>query len=122
MFVLQRILESDGYFTLLDKNKVVKQNKYFRLFATANTIGLGDTTGLYTGTQQINPNVRARTGAGHCAPKGRPNQWGKFQNTRRLRPLTNAAIDWELNSRAQDFTNATQLRMAARRTGQGHKK
>jgi len=54
MFVLQRILESDGYFTLLDKNKVVKQNKYFRLFATANTIGLGDTTGLYAGTNQIN--------------------------------------------------------------------
>jgi len=54
MFVLQRILESDGFFTLLDKNKIVKQNKYFRLFATANTIGLGDTTGLYTGTQQIN--------------------------------------------------------------------
>ena len=54
MFVLQRILESDGYFTLLDKNKVVKQNKFFRLFATANTIGLGDTSGLYTGTQQIN--------------------------------------------------------------------
>ena len=54
MFVLQRILESDGYFTLLDKNKVVRQNKFFRLFATANTIGLGDTTGLYTGTQQIN--------------------------------------------------------------------
>ena len=54
MFVLQRILESDGYFTLLDRNKVVKQNDYFRLFATANTIGLGDTTGLYTGTQQIN--------------------------------------------------------------------
>jgi len=52
--VLQRILESDGYFTLIDKNKVVKQNEYFRLFATANTIGLGDTTGLYTGTQQIN--------------------------------------------------------------------
>ena len=54
MFVLQRILESDGFFTLLDKNKVVKQNKFFRLFATANTIGLGDTSGLYTGTQQIN--------------------------------------------------------------------
>ncbi len=52
--MLQRILESDGYFTLLDKNKVVKQNENFRLFATANTIGLGDTTGLYTGTQQIN--------------------------------------------------------------------
>ena len=54
MFVLQRILESDGFFTLLDKNKVVKQHKYFRLFATTNTIGLGDTSGLYTGTQQIN--------------------------------------------------------------------
>tara|TARA_B100001027_G_scaffold38458_2_gene24158 strand:- start:6817 stop:7791 length:975 start_codon:yes stop_codon:yes gene_type:complete len=54
MFVLQRILESDGYFTLLDRNKVVKQNDFFRLFATANTIGLGYTTGLYTGTQQIN--------------------------------------------------------------------
>ena len=54
MFVLQRILESDRFFTLLDKNKVVKQNKYFRLFATANTIGLGDTTGLYSGTNQIN--------------------------------------------------------------------
>ena len=54
MFVIQRILESEGRFTLLDKNKVIKQNDYFRLFATANTIGLGDTTGLYSGTQQIN--------------------------------------------------------------------
>ncbi len=54
MFVIQRVLEADGNFTLLDKNKVIKQNKYFRLFATANTIGLGDTTGLYHGTQQIN--------------------------------------------------------------------
>ena len=54
MFVIQRVLEADGNFTLLDKNKVIKQNKYFRLFATSNTIGLGDTTGLYHGTQQIN--------------------------------------------------------------------
>jgi cobaltochelatase CobS len=54
MFVIQRILESEGSFTLLDKNKVIKQNKYFRLFATTNTVGLGDTTGLYHGTQQIN--------------------------------------------------------------------
>jgi len=54
MFVIQRILEADGNFTLLDKNKVIKQNKYFRLFATSNTVGLGDTTGLYHGTQQIN--------------------------------------------------------------------
>ena len=54
MFVIQRVLEADGSFTLLDKNKVIKQNKFFRLFATSNTIGLGDTTGLYHGTQQIN--------------------------------------------------------------------
>ncbi len=54
MFVIQRVLEAEGNFTLLDKNKILKQNNYFRLFATANTIGLGDTTGLYTGTQQIN--------------------------------------------------------------------
>ena len=54
MFVIQRVLEAEGSFTLLDKNKVINQNKYFRLFATANTIGLGDTSGLYTGTQQIN--------------------------------------------------------------------
>ena len=54
MFVIQRVLEAEGNFTLLDKNKVIKQNKYFRLFATSNTDGLGDTTGLYHGTQQIN--------------------------------------------------------------------
>jgi|TARA_B100000780_G_scaffold136987_1_gene95909 cobaltochelatase CobS len=54
MFVIQRILESEGNFTLLDKNKVITQHDYFRMFATTNTIGLGDTTGLYHGTQQIN--------------------------------------------------------------------
>ena len=54
MFVIQRVLEAEGNFTLLDKNKVLKQHKYFRLFATSNTVGLGDTTGLYHGTQQIN--------------------------------------------------------------------
>ena len=54
MFVIQRVLEAEGSFTLLDQNKVIKQNKYFRLFATSNTIGLGDTSGLYHGTQQIN--------------------------------------------------------------------
>ena len=54
MFVIQRVLEAEGNFTLLDKNKVIKQHKYFRLFATSNTVGLGDTTGLYHGTQQIN--------------------------------------------------------------------
>ena len=54
MFVIQRVLEAEGKFTLLDKNKVLKPNPFFRLFATTNTIGLGDTTGLYHGTQQIN--------------------------------------------------------------------
>jgi len=54
MFVIQRVLEVDGKLTLLDTNKVITPNPYFRLFATANTVGLGDTTGLYHGTQQIN--------------------------------------------------------------------
>ena len=54
MFVIQRILESDSKLTLLDQSRVINPNKYFRLFATANTVGLGDTSGLYHGTQQIN--------------------------------------------------------------------
>ena len=54
MFVIQRVLEVDGKLTLLDSNKVIRPNPSFRLFATANTVGLGDTTGLYHGTQQIN--------------------------------------------------------------------
>ncbi len=54
MFVIQRVLEVDGKLTLLDQNQVIKPHPYFRLFATANTVGLGDTTGLYHGTQQIN--------------------------------------------------------------------
>ena len=54
MFVIQRVLEKEGRFTLLDQNKILKQHPLFRLFATTNTIGLGDTTGLYQGTQQIN--------------------------------------------------------------------
>ena len=53
-FLMTKVLEAEGGLTLLEKNKVIKANNYFRLFATANTIGLGDTTGLYTGTQQIN--------------------------------------------------------------------
>ena len=54
MFVIQRVLEVDGKLTLLDQNQVIKPHPYFRLFSTANTVGLGDTTGLYHGTQQIN--------------------------------------------------------------------
>ncbi len=54
MFVIQRVLESSGRLTLLDQSRVLRPHPAFRLFATANTIGLGDTTGLYHGTQQIN--------------------------------------------------------------------
>jgi cobaltochelatase CobS len=54
MFVIQRVLEVDGKLTLLDQNKVIHPHPSFRLFSTANTVGLGDTTGLYHGTQQIN--------------------------------------------------------------------
>jgi len=54
MFVIQRVLEVEGKLTLLDQNKVIRPHPAFRLFATANTVGLGDTTGLYHGTQQIN--------------------------------------------------------------------
>ncbi len=54
MFVIQRVLEVEGRLTLLDQNRVIRPHGAFRLFATANTVGLGDTTGLYHGTQQIN--------------------------------------------------------------------
>ena len=54
MFVIQRVLETEGKLTLLDQNRVIRPNPHFRLFATANTVGLGDTSGLYHGTQAIN--------------------------------------------------------------------
>src|SRR6187455_1883501 len=54
MFVIQRVLETEGKLTLLDQNRVIRPNPWFRLFSTANTVGLGDTSGLYHGTQQIN--------------------------------------------------------------------
>jgi cobaltochelatase CobS len=54
MFVIQRVLEAEGKLTLLDQNRVIRANPWFRLFATTNTVGLGDTTGLYHGTQAIN--------------------------------------------------------------------
>ncbi|WP_308910923.1 cobaltochelatase subunit CobS [Pseudokordiimonas caeni] len=54
MFVIQRVLEVEGKLTLLDQNRVIRPHPAFRIFATSNTIGLGDTTGLYHGTQQIN--------------------------------------------------------------------
>jgi len=54
MFVIQRVLETEGKLTLLDQNRVIRPDAGFRLFSTANTVGLGDTSGLYHGTQAIN--------------------------------------------------------------------
>src|SRR5207237_9051608 len=54
MFRIQRVLEAEGKLTLLDQNRVIRPNPWFRLFATTNTVGLGDVTGLYHGTQAIN--------------------------------------------------------------------
>ncbi|RIA56411.1 cobaltochelatase subunit CobS [Dichotomicrobium thermohalophilum] len=54
MFVIQRVLEVSGRLTLLDQSRVIRPHPAFRLFATTNTVGLGDTSGLYHGTQQIN--------------------------------------------------------------------
>ncbi len=54
MFVIQRVLEAEGKLTLLDQNTVIKPNPFFRIFGTCNTLGLGDTSGLYYGTQNLN--------------------------------------------------------------------
>ena len=78
MFVIQRVLEAEGRLTLLDQNKVLTPNPYFRLFATTNTIGLGDTTGLYHGTQQIN--------------QGQMDRWSLVTTLNYLEQETEAAI------------------------------
>lgn len=54
MFVMQRLLEREGKFTLLDQNRVLRPHPFFRIFATTNTVGLGDTTGMYRGVQRLN--------------------------------------------------------------------
>ena len=54
MFVIQRVLEAEGKLTLLDQNTIITPNRYFRIFGTCNTLGLGDTSGLYYGTQNLN--------------------------------------------------------------------
>ena len=77
MFVIQRVLEVDGKLTLLDQNKVIRPHPYFRLFSTANTVGLGDTTGLYHGTQQINQGQMDRWSHGGHAQLPRPRRRGR---------------------------------------------
>ena len=75
MFVIQRVLEQSGKLTLLDQNRVIRANPSFRLFSTTNTIGLGDTTGLYHGTQQLNQGQLDRwsvvTTLNYLEPRGR---------------------------------------------------
>ena len=72
MFVIQRVLEHDGKLTLLDQNEIITPNPSFRLFATSNTVGLGDTTGLYHGTQQINQAQMDRWSPGRDAELPEP--------------------------------------------------
>ncbi len=72
MFVIQRVLEVEGKLTLLEQNRVIKPHSSFRLFSTTNTIGLGDTTGLYHGTQQIN--------------QGQMDRWNIVANLNYLEP------------------------------------
>lgn len=54
MFVIQRVLEREGGFTLLDQKRVIHPHPWFRLFATMNTLGQGNSTGLYHGAQLLN--------------------------------------------------------------------
>jgi cobaltochelatase CobS len=78
MFVLQRVLESEGKLTLLDQNRVLTPHAAFRLFATANTVGLGDASGLYSGTQPIN--------------QGQMDRWQIITTLNYLAPETEAGI------------------------------
>lgn len=90
MFVIQRILEVEGKLTLLDQNRVIRPHPSFRLFATANTIGLGDTTGLYHGTQQIN--------------QGQMDRWNIVTTLNYLTPDAEAAI---IIAKMPDYDSAT---------------
>src|SRR6201990_1396622 len=88
MFVIQRVLEVSGRLTLLDQNKVIHPHAAFRLFSTTNTIGLGDTTGLYHGTQPINQGPlehRHHTQLPHARRRGRDRagQGAGLRDTRR---------------------------------------
>ncbi|MEM8697451.1 MAG: cobaltochelatase subunit CobS [Pseudomonadota bacterium] len=90
MFVIQRVLETDGKLTLLDQNRVIRPNPWFRLFATSNTVGLGDTTGLYHGTQQIN--------------QGQMDRWNIVVTLNYLPAATEAKI---VLSKAEEFDTET---------------
>ena len=80
MFVIQRVLEVEGKLTLLDQNRVITPHSCFRLFATTNTVGLGDTTGLYHGTQQIN--------------QGQMDRWNIVSPLNYLENIPNHLLNW----------------------------
>ena len=89
MFVIQRILEVEGKLTLLDQNKIISPHPSFRLFATTNTVGLGDITGLYHGTQQIN--------------QGQMDRWHILSTLNYLDPKQEFKV---VSSKVKDFKSA----------------
>ena len=98
MFVIQRVLETEGKLTLLDQNRVIRPDPNFRLFATANTVGLGDTSGLYHGTQQIN--------------QGQMDRWNIVVGLNYLAPETECAIVASKAPEADATTIANMVRVA----------
>ncbi|MFN7030097.1 MAG: cobaltochelatase subunit CobS [Sphingopyxis sp.] len=98
MFVIQRVLEAEGKLTLLDQNRVIRPNPYFRLFSTANTVGLGDTSGLYHGTQQIN--------------QGQMDRWNIVVTLNYLPAATESAIILAKVPGTDDTTVANMVKVA----------
>ena len=98
MFVIQRVLEAEGKLTLLDQNRVIRPNPHFRLFATANTVGLGDTSGLYHGTQQIN--------------QGQMDRWNIVVTLNYLPAATESAIILAKVPGTDDTTVANMVKVA----------
>ena len=98
MFVIQRVLETEGKLTLLDQNRVIRPNPYFRLFSTANTVGLGDTSGLYHGTQQIN--------------QGQMDRWNIVVTLNYLPAATESAIILAKVPNTDDTTVANMVKVA----------
>ncbi|MBK6415046.1 cobaltochelatase subunit CobS [Sphingopyxis sp.] len=98
MFVIQRVLEAEGKLTLLDQNRVIRPNPWFRLFSTANTVGLGDTSGLYHGTQQIN--------------QGQMDRWNIVVTLNYLPAATESAIILAKVPNTDDTTVANMVKVA----------
>ena len=98
MFVIQRVLETEGKLTLLDQNRVIRPNPHFRLFSTANTVGLGDTSGLYHGTQQIN--------------QGQMDRWNIVVTLNYLPAATESAIILAKVPDTDDTTVANMVKVA----------